>query len=349
MKSGKRTRMRLVLFVRKLDSNDSRMSFFSEWIKQFAKHAEHIDIITWQQSNDADAPTNTTLHILQGGTFKKVLQLQFVLLKTLRNADAMYCHMNPEYTIVSSPLAFIMRVPIVHWYAHGAVTFRRKLVEVFAKHVVTSSPKGFREPLFNKKVHIVGQGIDTELFLFSNKEERTDKYLIYVGRISPVKDLESVIKAVGLLKQYKVHFDVYGDPAMKEDSFYLESLKAMVEKAHLNEQVTFHGGVPYKKLPSIFQNADAFVNMSTTGSMDKTVLEAFSSGTAVFTANEAYERVLPEEYMVKQDDFKLLAKQLDRYFQKDHTSKSIEAIRLRAFVENEHSLSKLVEKIKVYF
>ena len=337
--------MRLVLFVRKLDSNDSRMSFFSEWIKVFAKYAVHIDVITWQESNDADVPTNATLHILRGGSFKKVLNLQKILAKVLLKADALYCHMNPEYTIASFPMALMLRVPITHWYAHGAVNTRRKLMEVFATNIVTSSAKGFRNPLFPKKVHSVGQGIDTSLFAFKPKTDVTEKHLIYVGRISPVKDLESVIKAVDILKDRHLIFDIYGEPAMKQDMIYLKNLKQMVSTMGLEHTVTFKGGVPYRKLPGVFQNANAFVNMSTTGSLDKTVLEALSTGCAVLTANDAYSETLANEYMVEKDNPELLAKKLGQFFSIDEKRRLRDAKRYRAVVEERHSLPRLVNEI----
>lgn len=345
LKSGRRVHMRLVIFVRKLDSADSRMSFFNEWLKEFAKQVEYIDVITWQESSEEGLPQNTNLTILTGSSFAKVLMLQRVLIKKLAKAQALYCHMNPEYTIVSFPMAFLFRVPIIHWYAHGAINTRRKLMELFARHIVTSSAKGFRKPMFQKKLHIMGQGIDISLFNYKPKQDISEQRIVYVGRISPVKDIESILKALQILEGQHIYFDIYGDPAMKEDAVYLKNLRMMTTALKIDDRVLFKGGVPYRALPKIFQEADILVNMSTTGSMDKTVLEALATGCSVITANDAYAGILNEKGMVKHDDYKSLATKLDAFFKSDAVVKAEESKRLRAYVEKEHSLPGLITKI----
>jgi len=180
--------MKLLMITRKVDEKDSSPAGFTyNWVKKIGQKLEKLYVITWQKSNRGDLPDNIEIISLSDNKFLKIFVLQFKLLKILPKVDGVFCHQNPEYTILSAFLTKIFRKKIVSWYTHKAVNWRRHLLERLTNKIITVSDKSFRKPLFLKKVKIVGHGIDVDYFV-PNKQDKeiNNKFrIISIGRISP--------------------------------------------------------------------------------------------------------------------------------------------------------------------
>ena len=78
--------------------------------------------------------------------------------------------------------------------------------------------------------------------------------------------------------------------------------------------------VANKNIVSFLQNADLFVNMGQTGSLDKAMVEAMACGLPILTCNEALEEVLEdyqEELMYPKKDYRSLAEKIEYIFTKN--------------------------------
>ena len=80
--------------------------------------------------------------------------------------------------------------------------------------------------------------------------------------------------------------------------------------------------------------------MSTTGSIDKAVLEAMASGLTVITANDAFRSILPEKYFLDRRTPESLAERI-----KGLSDDNRPNILLREKVIAEHDLSHTIKKI----
>lgn len=340
--------MNLLVITRKVDHLDSRMGFFVDWIIKLTQKVDKLYVIAWQKGNQDDLPQNVSLLELKGSKFIKVLTLQRYLWRYLKKVDGIFCHMNPEYTIIVWPLSKLFGKKIVSWYTHKSVTLKRRFMEIFAKKILTASEKSFRKPLFSKKVQVVGHGINTELFNFTIKPgDFSILTMLSVGRISPTKDIESMIKAVNILdkESVSIKLDIIGETALKSDKTYFANLIKMVKKMGLESKVKFLQAKPYQELPLYYKKANLFINLSKTGSLDKVVLEAMASGSFVLTSNEAFVDILDKRWMVKQNNPKDLAQKIKELLQLPGQEFTNETERLRAYVEKEHNLKNTVEKI----
>jgi len=96
------------------------------------------------------------------------------------------------------------------------------------------------------------------------------------------------------------------------------------------------GPKEYKDLPDTLSQADLFINVSRTGSIDKAVLEAMALNIPVLTSNEAFKELLPEKYYC--DDKDLRSKIIEFYNERPNDN-------LRQIVEEKHSLTELVKKL----
>ena len=240
---------------------------------------------------------------------------------------------------------------MVFWYAHGSVSWKLQLAEKLASTIVTSSKKGFRLP--SKKLVVVGQGIDIEKFKPIENHLLEDKLkLVTVGRISPTKDYESMIKAVDILNNQgidDIQLKIIGAPGLKEQQVYLENLQQMVIAMRLEGKVVFLGSITNSKIPAYLQQSDIFLNFSSTGSLDKAILEAMACGCVCLTSNEAFSEVLPAQLVVKRDQPRQLAEKI-RWL-KNLNDLELDKLKqnLRQIVVKNHNLDNLVKKICAEF
>lgn len=254
--------MRLLIVCQKMDEEDDLLGFFVAWIREFKKHFKHVDVIA-----------------LHGSNIKLVRWMVLVwrVLWLAPRADAIFCHMSPIFAV----MAGLTGRPTYLWYLHRSVTWKLKLAEKLSKAIFTADVKSLR--LKSDKIIAVGHGIDVNRFAVHhrtwNMEHRTWN-ILSVGRISPIKDFETLLRAAP-------QATIVGRPIMSGDYAYFEKLKRLGG--------TFVGFVPYTQMPRYYANADIFVNCSPTGGLDKAVLEAMASGCIVLVRNEAFRDYLPPE------------------------------------------------------
>lgn len=339
---------KLIMITRKVDKNDALAGFAWNWIKKIGENLENLYVISWQPGDASGLPGNIEVIFLSDKQkIKKIFKLWRKLIEILPRVDGLFCHMNPEYTILSAPLAIIFRKKTISWYTHKQVNWRRRLMELLTDKIITASAVSFRQPWFPKKVSVIGHGIDVDKFksLKSKVESQGNFNIVSVGRISPTKDYESIIKALDILKDKNIKLKIIGDVILEFQRQYLDSLREMVKIMSLDDQVEFVGWVTNESLPAYYQQTDLFINMSGTGSVDKVVLEAMSCGCLVLTSNEAFENILPKELMVEKNNPQQLAEKIKWLLALPDDRKNQLKLQLRQEVVENHNLNELVIKI----
>lgn len=338
--------MKLLMITRKVDKDDALAGFTYGWVNAIASNLDKLYVITWQKSNASGLSDNVELFSLPEGKLKKLFVLKFKLLKIIPKVDGLFCHMNPEYTILSAPIARLFRKTVVSWYTHKTIGWKRRLLERLANKIVTANMTSFREPVYPKKVTAIGHGIDTDFFRPADQENTRNKFAIMsVGRISPTKDYESIIKAVDELNNEKIHFTIVGDVILAHQKKYSDILKKMAVAMKIKDKIHFTGWVANRDLVPYYQQSDLFINMSGTGSVDKVVLEAMASGTMVLTSNEAFKEILPSELMVEKNNPHALAEKIKWVMQLSDAEKNNYEKKLREEVVRNNNLTNLAKKI----
>ena len=362
--------MQILMITRKVDRFDPLAGFAYSWVKKIAENIDELAVLCLEKGDISGLPENVKIYSLgkEKGTSrcKRFLNFQVLALKLVPKCNGIFCHMNPEYTIAVSPYAKVFGKRIVAWYTHGTVSGRMKLMEKLADKILTASKESFR--LKSGKVMITGHGIDTDFFhpvkpgqetvskfyLEGREEGELNSFkILSIGRISPTKDYESLIKAVDLLvnkesiKNIKV--DIIGGPGLKEHQSYFESLKQMVKKMNLEDVVSFLGAISNVETVGHYQDADVFVNLSGTGSVDKAVLEAMACGTLVLTSNEAFEKIVGQEFMVLKNQPDGLSEKIKRLINMSEGEKQRIASKFRDEVVSNHNLNNLAKIIAEEF
>lgn len=110
---------------------------------------------------------------------------------------------------------------------------------------------------------------------------RTKKVIVYVGRLDQHKGVETLIKALAILKQQRSDLQlVIAGKSVLESEDYEQSLHDLVSKLGLETDVLFPG---YAKSPvSLYQLSDVMVLPSIWAEpFGRTIIESFACGTPV--------------------------------------------------------------------
>jgi glycosyltransferase involved in cell wall biosynthesis len=209
--------------------------------------------------------------------------LQLAKLFRRLGADVVHAH-NTKPLIYSGPAAKIARVPAVVYTRHGqrinarrGETFLYRIAVRMADRAVAVSDDGarlaVRDGVGRERVQRIWNGIDSSRFGFSGSKPGGPA--VMVGRLSPEKDVQNLLRAVALIVRERPGFrlDVAGNgPCMPE-------LRALANELALQQHVRFLGEV--RDIPSLLGNASMCVLPSLSEGISLTLLEAMSTGLPV--------------------------------------------------------------------
>jgi len=259
--------------------------------------------------------------------------------------DAVFVHMNADWVYRLAPCWRRFRVPVLLWYAHGTVTPRLHRAHQHASCVITSTPEGFRIP--SSKVRIIGQGVDTDLFVPAANRPDTAT-IVAVGRVSRRKRVDLMLETLAWLKthapEHPFKLRIIGPTLTRDDERYAAELEQMVSSAGLRDLVTFEGPLPVAALPEIYASSFLHLNLSETGSMDKAILESLASGCLTLTSSEAAFTVLGgfPDLQVRQRTPEAIGAQIRRVYEDRH---AFNAAALRQLVEGRHDLNSYADRV----
>ena len=149
-----------------------------------------------------------------------------------------------------------------------------------------------------KKITIIPPGVDLSRFYPIPPDEAKefigippcDRMLLFVGRIEPLKGIDTLIEAIalmrnqGVFKERSLYLSVIGgDPEIDPDGMSAEMSRVQELRAQygLNDLVTFLGKRSQDTLPYYYSAAEAVVVPSQYESFGMVALEAMACGTPV--------------------------------------------------------------------
>lgn len=347
MSISETTSMKLLIVTQAVDREDPNLGAFYYWFEMLARRAESVVIIAGRAGSH-DLPPHVSVYAFGNarlGRIGRIWKFWELFSRHYADADAVLFHQIPEFVIVASPFLISRRSITALWYAHGKVTWRLRVAERLVGYIFTSSAAGFRLP--SKKVHHVGQAINTDLFrpVPSSMFQVPSSVLrmITVGRISAIKNYEIIIAACAILRETWPQawvLTIVGGPITPGDRAYRDRLKTLIREKKLEQCIHFYGDRGYSEIPGILGEHDMFLNASATGSLDKAVLEAMACGLTVLTSNEAYRAILPPQYFLEHTGAEFLAERIKACAAQAHPN-----VALREIVLADHALGRTIEKI----
>jgi glycosyltransferase involved in cell wall biosynthesis len=288
--------MRLLWFNLATDLDDPVLGFTHDWIRAAASRVGSVRVVT-MRSGRLELPENVRVESLgkeKGyGRLRRVGRFYRIVKRLVdeERFDACFSHMNPLFTVLGARMLRAKGIPIATWYAHPSLTLTLKLAHRASSAMVTSLP--FAYPYRRDKLHVIGQGID--VLRFSPVESRPEEppMILCAGRISPVKDHETLLRAAALARhEKKFQIVILGSPARPSDEAYRSSLERLAAELGLADAVSFHAAVSGRELPSWYRRATLHVNLTPAGYGDKVALESMACGTPTLAANADYRETL---------------------------------------------------------
>lgn len=292
-----RADLRLLVFNLATDESDPLLAFTARWVTALAERTASVHVITMREGPH-ELPANVSVRSIgkeKGYSEpKRVLEFYRHLRAVLHEGvDVCFSHMAPLFTILGGPLLKLHGVPIVTWYAHPRLSNQLRLAHWLSDRMVASVESAY--PYHKDKLVVTGQGVDTQRFTPAWPPTDDPPLILYVGRLSPAKDVATLVRAIGIMangseRQFKV--GIVGGPAVPADESYVAELHSEVVRLGLEETIWFHPLVPFQELPDWYRRASIFVNLSPMGFGDKVAWEAMACGVPCVLANEGFRDTL---------------------------------------------------------
>jgi len=141
-----------------------------------------------------------------------------------------------------------------------------------------------------EKISYIPNGIPEEFFKIKRKVKMENK-ILFLGRVSPIKSIETVILAIPLLKDKDVIFEIVG-PAEKK---YFLKLKELIKNLEMGNRIVFSKPVyDVKEKIKKIDSAKIFVLPSKSEGMSQSLVEAMARSKIVIASDIPASRDLIE-------------------------------------------------------
>jgi glycosyltransferase involved in cell wall biosynthesis len=269
---------RLVFLTQSVDPQHPVLAATIPKIRALAERVDEVVVLA--QSGDGDGmPANVDVRsfgassqVGRGWRFERELQRSLP-------ADAVVAHMIPVYVLLAAPLVRPRRIPLLLWYTHWKASAQLRAAEKLATAIVSVDRRSF--PVESAKVRPIGHGIDVSEFFCTDRGERSGVRALVLGRYSPAKGLETILRAAQQVEG--VELDVRG--AALSD----------LEQRHRRELERFgiplRDVVPRAEVPRLLAEADVLVNNMEAGAPDKVVYEAAAACLPVLASNPVFDEL----------------------------------------------------------
>jgi glycosyltransferase involved in cell wall biosynthesis len=205
---------------------------------------------------------------------------------------ALVAHMCPIYAVLAAPLARPLGVRVLLWFTHWRSTRTLELAERLSSAVVSVDRRSF--PIASAKVHGIGHGIDLAEFACRERAEVAGFRAVALGRYSPAKGLDTVIRGVRLALDagLDLRLEVIGPALNAAERGHRIGLERVVADLDLDARVRLGHAVLRSEVPDVFARADVLVNNMEAGAPDKIVYEAAAACVPVVASNPVFDGLL---------------------------------------------------------
>jgi glycosyltransferase involved in cell wall biosynthesis len=289
--------MKLLVVTQVVDSTDTYLGFFHEWIRELAARFEQVEVVCLYEGAHT-LPANVRVYSLgkekgNGSTLLYAVRFLTVAWRLRRDYDKVFVHMNEEYLLVAGLLWKMLRKPVYLWRNHYAGSWKTRIAAALSTKVFYTSMHSYTARFRNA----VQMPVGVDLQRFQNQPAQDRRTFLFFGRFSPSKRPHVLIEALGILKNRGATFSAsfYGS-ALPADELYRAEIVERMRELDLSDRVLFHEGVSHAVAPDIFAGHETYVNLAESGMLDKTLFEAAASGCRVLARSEDWKRIAGDTY-----------------------------------------------------
>lgn len=349
--------MKLLIITQKIDKEDPVLGFFHEWVLRLSSNFEKVSVICLEKG-EYNLPKNVSIYSLGkvsgsvseslvGGLkskIKYVLNFYKILGSISGEYDRVFVHMNQEYILLAGLYWTLKSKKVFFWRNHPMGGFLTRVSVFFSHSVFCTSPEAYTAR-FNK-TKLMPVGIDIDTFNGSGAKIRIPNSILSLGRVSPIKRVHILVEALSKLFYENVDFnaDIVGGPVNQEDYAYVTNLEKSANLLIENNRLAFVPSVNQQGAAVVFQTHNIFVNLTPSGSMDKTILEACAAGCIPIVSNTFFKSIFHDQ-MIVQDSVEDLATKLKFWLNSSLEERVIWSKKLREYVVREHSVDILIKSL----
>jgi glycosyltransferase involved in cell wall biosynthesis len=271
--------MRRLVFL--TQSVDPAHPVLAATIPKIRALAERVDeVVVLAQSGGGDGlPGNVQVRTFGASSrAQRVWRFERELARALP-ADAVVAHMIPAYVVLAAPMVRARRTPLLLWYTHWKASSTLRAAARLATAIVTVDRRSF--PLASPKVRPIGHGIDVNEFACTDRTGRSGVRALVLGRYSPAKGIETILRAVQQVDGTEVQLH----------GVALNGL----ERRHRTELeklgIPLGDAIPRTQVPELFARSDVLVNNMEAGAPDKVVYEAAAACLPVLASNPVFDEL----------------------------------------------------------
>jgi glycosyltransferase involved in cell wall biosynthesis len=333
---------RVVFVTQQIDPEHPNLAAATAMVEALAAKVDEVVVICLRAVPGV-LPANCTVRVI-GARYRVLRGAKYAvaLVRSLRPRPiGLIAHMSPIYAVLAAPLLRPLGVPVVLWFTHWKPSRLLRLSERLSNKVVSVARGSF--PIPSDKVIPIGHGIDMSQFPCQDRGDAAPPLrALALGRTSPAKGLEAIVKAVLIVRErgVPVVLEIRGPSETDEEREHLRYLKQLASDA-----VRVQPPVPRTRLPETFAETDVLVNNTAEGSLDKVVFEACASCLPVLASNPSFVVLLEAELRFDRNDVEGLARGLSWMAERTAEQRRELGRDLRRRVEADHSSRTWAQRI----
>jgi glycosyltransferase involved in cell wall biosynthesis len=267
---------RLVFLTQSVDPLHPALAATIPKLRALAARVEELVVIA-QSAAAADLPANVKVRTFGAASRAgRLVRFECELARALPG-DAVVAHMIPVYVLLAAPLVRPRRIPLLLWYTHWKASAQLRLAERLATAIVSVDRRSF--PIESAKVRPIGHGIDVNEFDCVDPESHPRVRALVLGRYSPAKGIETILRAVREVDGVDV--ELHGAALSELEGRHREQLAEL--------GFPLGDALPRAEVPQLFARSDVLVNNMEAGAPDKVVYEAAAACLPVIASNPVFD------------------------------------------------------------
>jgi glycosyltransferase involved in cell wall biosynthesis len=324
---------RLVFLTQSVDPDHPVLAATIPKIRALAERVDEVVVLA-QSGGSNGFPANVEVRTFGAPSRRqRVWRFERELARALP-ADAVVAHMIPAYVLLAAPLVRPRRTPLLLWYTHWKASSTLSAATRLATAIVSVDRRSF--PLASAKVRPIGHGIDVNEFTCTDRPGRTGLRALVLGRYSPAKGIETILRAVQEVDgaEVQLHGVALND----------------LERRHRGDLerlgIPLGDAVPRTQVPELFARSDVLVNNMEAGAPDKVVYEAAAACLPVLASNPVFDELFDGyPLLFERDSPESLAERLRWFARLDENERAEIGRTLRERVARQHSVGTWADGI----
>jgi len=236
----------------------------------------------------------------------------------------------------------------------GGAIFRTRSKEVANKMDAVITPSQVIAKLLvsygvTKPIYVVPTGVEAAKQYYSSSEIKKkfgfgpkDKILLYVGRVSKEKNIDELLRMLGLIKRPEIKLLLIGPGD-------IEQTTEAAEQAGLKDRVILTGPLPKEETIKVYGGADLFVFASKTETQGLVITEAMLSGLPVVAINSPIrDEVYPTSCAISVETAPELAQSVEKVLEDKKLYRKLADLGRRFATENFSSELMTKRQISVF-